>query len=181
MTSDPAGKPETPADTPPNGDVAPAINYADELAAEIVEIQSHVTPATKQEAAASFRDEKVELEYQRLKVEVRILQADLASKEADNQDRLTTTRLRGDYADKAYKLASGSIAFWVIIIGFEAIVRLVVPGDKVILSDPVLIAITTGCTVNVLAAFLGVIRGLFPSHSNSVKDKKVKKDKPRSE
>ena len=29
-------------------------------------------------------------------------------------------------------------------------------------SDQVLIAVTTGVTVSVLAAFLGVIRGLFP-------------------
>ncbi len=34
---------------------------------------------------------------------------------------------------------------------------------KQMLSDNILIAITTGATINVLAAFLGVIRGLFPS------------------
>jgi hypothetical protein len=35
--------------------------------------------------------------------------------------------------------------------------------DKQVISDTALIAITTGVTVNVLAAFLGVIRGLFPT------------------
>jgi len=34
---------------------------------------------------------------------------------------------------------------------------------KQVISDTALIAITTGVTVNVLAAFLGVIRGLFPT------------------
>ncbi|MGT5125632.1 hypothetical protein ACRWGX_10645, partial [Escherichia coli] len=36
-----------------------------------------------------------------------------------------------------------------------------------IFSDKVLIAITTAVTLNVFAAFLGVIRGLFPSGKSS--------------
>lgn len=37
------------------------------------------------------------------------------------------------------------------------------------ISDNALIAITTGVTVNVLAAFLGVIRGLFPPSESGKK------------
>lgn len=35
-------------------------------------------------------------------------------------------------------------------------------------SDQILIAVTTGVTVSVLAAFLGVIRGLFPGKDEPV-------------
>jgi len=179
MTSNEAGKPEDAGSARNGGFGTPDVNYAEELADEIVEIQSHVTRETKAEAVHSLRDERNELEYERLKVEVEMLQAKLASRDAKNKDRLATTRLRGEYAEKAYKLAMGSISFWIVIIGFEATVKLVVPERERILSDPVLIAITTGCTVNVLAAFLGVIRGLFPIHSSGKASaaKKKKKDK----
>lgn len=69
--------------------------------------------------------------------------------------------LRNVYADKAYRLACGCICFWVIAIGAVGVVHAVTGVQA--LSDAVMIAITTGVTVNVLAAFLGVIRGLFPA------------------
>lgn len=68
--------------------------------------------------------------------------------------------LRNNYADKAYNLAIGCISFWMIAISVNACIYLYM--DKQMLSENVIIAITTGVTVNVLAAFLGVIRGLFP-------------------
>jgi hypothetical protein len=177
MTVHAAGTPHDTASTDSSGLGTPSIDYADELAAEIVEIESHVTAETKQEAAASLRDEKMALENERLKIDLQMLKADLASKEAENKDREKTTQLRSDYAEKAYKLAKGSIFFWVAIIASEALTRLVLQSDKAVLSDAVLIAVTTGCTVNVLAAFLGVIRGLFPSshHSAGSRGKKKKK------
>ncbi len=49
-------------------------------------------------------------------------------------------------------------------------------------SDTVMIAMTTGVTINVLACFLGVIRGLFPAerhdkNTNKNRDKKKSKDR----
>lgn len=69
--------------------------------------------------------------------------------------------LRQRYADKAHQLALGCIAFWIITIGAVGVVNAVT--GRQILSDTVLVAVTTGVTVNVLAAFIGVIRGLFPA------------------
>ncbi|CAG9176066.1 hypothetical protein LMG23992_03094 [Cupriavidus laharis] len=87
------------------------------------------------------------------------------------QDSQANRLLRADYADKAYCLAQACIAFWIVAIATVAAVK----GffDKQILSDTVLVAVTTGATINVLAAFLGVIRGLFPS--NQKDDKKPAK------
>lgn len=73
---------------------------------------------------------------------------------------IATTELRKWGATKAYSLATGSISFWIVIVGFQAVVKTATGVPP--LDDSVLIAITSGCTVNVLAAFLGVIRGLFP-------------------
>lgn len=69
--------------------------------------------------------------------------------------------LRETYADRAYKLAEGCISFWVVMLGCQGVVK-VVAGVSM-WSDNVIIAATTGVTVSVLAAFLGVIRGLFPN------------------
>ncbi len=71
--------------------------------------------------------------------------------------------LRWAYAYKAHELAVKCIYFWMAVIAVHALV-LGVTG-KTLISDNVFIAITTGVTVNVLAAFLGVIRGLFPSET----------------
>jgi hypothetical protein len=79
------------------------------------------------------------------------------------EDRKANRALREKYADKAYQLACGCICFWVVVIAYAAFIQTAL--NRPPLSDTVLIAVTTGVTVNVLAAFLGVIRGLFPSES----------------
>ncbi|MDF3982145.1 hypothetical protein P3W23_09105 [Luteibacter sp. PPL554] len=89
---------------------------------------------------------------------------------------VTTTELRKWGATKAYSLATGSMSFWVVIIGFQAAMK--TAAGVAPLDNNVLIAITTGCTVNVLAAFLGVIRGLFP-HKPDPSRRKRKSPKAR--
>lgn len=78
--------------------------------------------------------------------------------------------LREKYADKAYKLATGCIQVWAIVIGMQGIMKAILGIEM--WSDKVLIAITTGVTVSVLAAFLGVIRGLFGGNHSNGKEKK---------
>jgi len=69
-------------------------------------------------------------------------------------------QLRQVYAAKAYRMAASCIALWAMQLAVQGGVKATVGLD--LWSDQVLIAVTTGVTVSVLAAFLGVIRGLFP-------------------
>jgi hypothetical protein len=99
---------------------------------------------------------------------------ELMVEEINNQK--ANRELRRVYADKAYELASGCIQFWAVAISANGIIFVLL--GKQMISDNAMIAITTGVTVNVLAAFLGVIRGLFPSDSpRATSDKKLKKPK----
>ena len=77
------------------------------------------------------------------------------------QDMAANRVLREKYANKAYDLSTGCISFWVVAISAQGVIKAVTNVE--LFSDAVMIAITTGVTVNVLAAFLGVIRGLFPN------------------
>lgn len=93
---------------------------------------------------------------------------DLFFEEVYNQK--ANRELRSTYADKAHELASGCIQFWGVLISANGIIYGLT--GKLMISDTALIAITTGVTINVLAAFLGVIRGLFPSDRTKIKKKK---------
>lgn len=68
--------------------------------------------------------------------------------------------LREKFADKAYKVAKYGLYWWACVLLLSAVGK---AAGKEVFSDNVLIAITTASTVNLLAAFLGVIRGLFPT------------------
>ena len=76
------------------------------------------------------------------------------------RDKRANRQLRDIYAAKAYELAADCIHFWIFLILANGLITAML--GKQVISDTALIAITTGVTVNVLAAFLGVIRGLFP-------------------
>lgn len=95
---------------------------------------------------------------------------ELIIEEVHNQK--ANRELRGKYADKAYALAAGCIQFWAVAISANGIIFGL--SGKLMISDTAMIAITTGVTVNVLACFLGVIRGLFPSDHPKHKPKKKK-------
>lgn len=86
--------------------------------------------------------------------------------EQDVKDSEHNRKLRGTYAEKAYQLAVGCITMWAVMLGTQGAIKALTGVEM--WSDKVIIAVTTGVTVSVLAAFLGVIRGLF----GNGKDKK---------
>jgi hypothetical protein len=90
-----------------------------------------------------------------------------ALKQQAAADMAANRGLREKYADKAYNLAAGCLSIWAVLLGVNGVVNAV--QGREMWSDTVIIAVTTGVTVSVLAAFLGVIRGLFPG---SAADKK---------
>lgn len=82
-------------------------------------------------------------------------------------DMRANRNLREIYAEKAYQLAAGCISMWIVLLGVQGVVKATFGVEM--WSDQVIIAVTTGVTVSVLAAFLGVIRGLFGNNSNGQK------------
>ncbi|MFS7307438.1 hypothetical protein [Rahnella inusitata] len=87
-------------------------------------------------------------------------QIDTRGREIENDRQQQLIDLRETYAGKAYKVAKYGLYWWGAVILLSAVGKGV---GKDIISDEVLIAITTASTLNLFAAFLGVIRGLFPS------------------
>ncbi len=75
-------------------------------------------------------------------------------------DMKANRQLRRRYAGRAFGLAAGCICMWILLLSAQGVVKMATGIEM--WSDQVLIAVTTGVTVSVLAAFLGVIRGLFP-------------------
>ena len=69
-------------------------------------------------------------------------------------------QMRQTYAGKAYGLAAACLIAWIALLCAYGAIKVTLGVET--WSDQVLIAVTTGVTVSVLAAFLGVIRGLFP-------------------
>lgn len=82
-----------------------------------------------------------------------------AAVEDDKLDRKQARELRDKYAERAYRLAVGALIFWAFVLAFSGWQAW--HEGRPMWSDTVLIAITTGVTVSVLAAFLGVVRGIF--------------------
>lgn len=72
--------------------------------------------------------------------------------------------LRETYANRAFIFAVCCVAFWMVIViwlGWASYYK-----TQPVFSDRVMIAITAATCVNLFAAFLGVIRGLFPTNGN---------------
>lgn len=72
--------------------------------------------------------------------------------------------LRKDFGNKAYKVVRKTLYGWAWVLGICGFFGIF--GIRVF-PDSVMIAITTAVTLNVFAAFLGVIRGLFPSKNSN--------------
>lgn len=68
-------------------------------------------------------------------------------------------KLRKEYANRAYDIACGCIAFWMVIVLLSAILQFTT--GKVFLSDTALGIVTTAVTINVFGAFMVVMKGLF--------------------
>lgn len=81
-------------------------------------------------------------------------------------DRRANRWLRQTYARRAYGMAAVCIGMWMLILAIQGGIKALTGIE--LWSDQVLIAVTTGVTVSVLAAFLGVIRGLFPGKDEPV-------------
>lgn len=81
-------------------------------------------------------------------------------------DAKSNRQLREILAEKAYRVVKKSLYGWALFLFFQGWFSII--GIKVF-SDKVVLAVTTAVTLNVFAAFLGVIRGLFPAASR--KDK----------
>lgn len=75
-------------------------------------------------------------------------------------DMAANRDMRRLYSAKAYRLAAACLVMWTTLLVVQGTIKALF--DIEMWSDQVLIAVTTGVTVSVLAAFLGVIRGLFP-------------------
>ncbi|MCY1698636.1 hypothetical protein OVA10_11330 [Lelliottia sp. SL45] len=84
-------------------------------------------------------------------------------REQDVADRIANRQLREKFADKAYKVVKYGLYWWGSVILLAAAGK---ATGKEVISDSVLIAITSASTLNLFAAFLGVIRGLFPKGSS---------------
>ncbi|MGY0161705.1 hypothetical protein [Edwardsiella tarda] len=81
----------------------------------------------------------------------------------DVEDRKADRALREKFGDKAYKVVRKTLYGWSILLfcyGFSKVF-----GYEIFPTE-VMIAITTAVTLNVYAAFLGVIRGLFPTQKS---------------
>ena len=95
--------------------------------------------------------------------------AEVDAIDAKTQAKLNNIQMRKECANKAFSLASYGVYFWMVVV----VLDLVILGTthQHALSDTALATITAGATVNVLAAFLGVIRGLFPGRRPESSDK----------
>ncbi|AKD37507.1 hypothetical protein I926_00885 [Pasteurella multocida subsp. multocida OH4807] len=71
----------------------------------------------------------------------------------------STREMREKYANKAYDFAAYTISFW----AFLFLAYFLSPHDKKPLNDTALAIFTTACTINILAAFISIIKGLFPN------------------
>ncbi|HGM7922745.1 hypothetical protein ACM7KY_30750 [Pseudomonas aeruginosa] len=78
------------------------------------------------------------------------------------EDRKAERKLRRKYAGLAFRFAVGGSLFWAVLLLWSGCASYYT--TKPPFSDNVLIAITTATSVNLFAAFLGVIRGLFPAN-----------------
>ncbi|MEY0037963.1 hypothetical protein AB7W68_11775 [Providencia rettgeri] len=78
------------------------------------------------------------------------------------QDRIADRALREKFGDKAYNVVKKTLFGWAVVLIVTAFCKLFFNVE--IFSDTVLVAITSAVTLNTFAAFLGVIRGLFPSN-----------------
>lgn len=78
--------------------------------------------------------------------------------------------LRESYADKACYIVVGCLWGWAIFLMFAGWTKYY---DKPVFSDQTIAVVTTGVTLNIFAALLTVIRGLFPAQAKASRLKKA--------
>lgn len=96
------------------------------------------------------------------------LKAEVARLEDDSD-------MRKHYAGKAYVLARNTLIGWGIII----FLYILSPDKEKVMSEKIFITITSACTINVIAAFIAVVKGLFSSKGDTTElvPQKEKDDK----
>lgn len=77
------------------------------------------------------------------------------------ESRKTHREMRVHYADKAYRFAKYTLIGWAMLVFL-----FVLAVEPKPISDVALGIITTACTVNILVAFVAVIKGLFAIKDN---------------
>ncbi len=125
-----------------------------ELAKQLDKIEESVDPEAQSDARTSVHAWENAAERDRLALQLQHLNEVVA-------DLRNTREMRKSYAIGAMHLARAAVMFWVgmfSVVGFANAMAGQIP-----FSDNALITLTTGATINVLAAFIGIIRGLFPS------------------
>lgn len=111
--------------------------------------------------------EALDFDIEEKRVRVSIKQEQFEREKADRQ-------LRDKYSFKAFKVVKKSLWGWAILLFVYGVTKFLTRhenGGFEIFSDQVLIAITTATTLNIFAAFLSLIRGLFPSIKEDKKEK----------
>ena len=112
----------------------------------------------------------LDFDIQEKRVSVSIKQEQFEREKADRQ-------LRDKYSFKAFKVVKKSLWGWAILLFVYGVTKFLTRhenGGFEIFSDHVLIAITTATTLNIFAAFLSLIRGLFPTIKEYKKEDKKK-------
>lgn len=135
-----------------------------------------------EEEQKEYKSEDTNIDNQLALIRVNEAQKELEIKNAHLKGIEQDQNLRNTYAKKAY----GFVRIWsvglFILLMLSGIKELFVFGTifTFSLTDSVLIALITGVTVNILAAFLTVINNLFPSSkkNSQIKKQPVKKPKP---
>ena len=111
--------------------------------------------------------EALDFDIEEKRVKVSLQQEQFEREKADRQ-------LRDKYSFKAFKVVKKSLWGWAILLFVYGVTKFLTRhenGGFEIFSDQVLIAITTATTLNIFAAFLSLIRGLFPSIKEDKKGK----------
>lgn len=123
----------------------------------LAELATQADQADKQHATSEQDLEARELAWWRREAR----KSELEDRETDRDRARSDMRLREVFANRAFDLAAMGVWLWACFLMAHGVVFITI--DKPLYSDKVLVAITAGATVNVFAAFIGVIRGLFPA------------------
>lgn len=100
---------------------------------------------------STFEEEKQSKEIERLAEE--------------NKHLRNNREMRKKYADRAYRIATITLAGWATFVILYLLLAIIFAIDGIslvtIIPVPIFITITTACTINIIAAFIAVIKGLF--------------------
>ncbi|WGE49192.1 hypothetical protein [Actinobacillus equuli] len=125
-----------------------------------IETTLHAQNALKQQAKSK---EEIDIEPQKTKknhtTKAELEREKVIALQEQNFKSKDDRKMRREYANKAYEFAKYTIAFWM----FLFLAYFLSPANNKPLNDTALGIFTTACTVNILAAFISIVKGLFPS------------------